>query len=153
MKVGFKVGDHWYSSLTRIMLCSAWSHGAVAIETNGEWRLYESTARKGSRPAAGVRDYLLTNDISSQYLWVDLGIDSDAQALAAYELIRGHGYDFFSLLAYLPAIQSVFGFRLRDSRREYCYEVVALMLGMPITGRVTPEAILLFILKKALTHG
>lgn len=145
MKIGFKIGKHWYSSLTRTMLCSSWSHGAVAVETNGEWRLYESTARKGDQPTAGVRNHILTEAIASQYIWIDLGTVGDGAALAAYAHVHGHAYDFVSLLAFIPAI------RARDAKREYCYEVVALMLGMPINGRITPESILFYILKKAYT--
>ena len=137
MKIGFKRGDHWYSYLTRLFLCSEWSHGAVEI--NG--RIYESTARKGHQPKAGVRDYSITDELAADYVWIDIGTEGDRDALAAYEQIRGHGYDFFSLLAFLPFI------RARDSRCEYCYEVQALMLGMSITSRVTPEIILFHLLK------
>lgn len=137
MKLGFKRGDHWYSAIVRALLNSQWSHGVVVIDG----RLYESVALKGDQPRAGVRDYLITDAIAAQYDWFDIGGD-DAAAVARYNAIKGAGYDFASLLSYLPA------FNARDSKRFYCYELVLRMMGHSVKWRVTPEIILTFILRK-----
>lgn len=136
MKVGLKRGSKWYHAITRMVSRSGYSHAAVEIGG----RLYESTALKGDHARAGVRDYPLTAEIAAQYEWLDLGADFDSQALANYELIRGKGYDYFSLLSFLNV-------EARDSRRFYCYEAVLWMLGGRTKGRVTVETILYFIFK------
>lgn len=136
MRLGFKRGDKWYHAITRMLLRSNYSH--AAIEVRG--MLYESTALKGSQLHAGVRGYPLTDDVASHYEWHDLGAEYDDEALANFELVKGKGYDFFSLLAFL-------NFNARDSKRLYCYELVLWMLGGRTVGRVTPEIILAFVLQ------
>ena len=142
MKLGFKRGDHWYSTLTRMFTTSQWSHGAVAIERPEGWRLYESSATKGVHHKSGVRDYPLLPDVADDYHWFDLGTAGDQDALNRYELVKNHGYDFFSLLSFLPI------FNVRDSSRLYCWELVLWMVGGYAKWRVTPEIILTFILKR-----
>jgi hypothetical protein len=132
MKLGLKRGDTTFSSFNRYLLKTQWSHSAIEVQG----RLYESTALKGEHDKAGVRDYELTPDIASQFAWIDLGTEGDEAALAAYELIRGHGYDFFSLISFpIPVLA-------RDSKREYCHELSALLMGIDHKGYKTPELLL-----------
>jgi hypothetical protein len=137
VKVGFKRGRHWYAPLVRAFTHSDFSHVAAAI--NG--RLYESVALKGDKGKSGVRDYDLTPEVASEYEWIDLGAAIDGDALQRYMHVYGHSYDFFSLLAFIPLI------RARDSKCEYCFELVAIMLGMEINGRVNAENILFHLAK------
>lgn len=134
MKLGLKRGDTAWSAINRYTLRTQWSHSA--IEVRG--RLYESTALKGDQPKAGVRDYPLTLDVAAHFEWINLGAARDAAALAAYELVRGHGYDYISLLSFELPI------RIRDSRREYCHELSALLMGIDHQGYKTPELLLYY---------
>lgn len=132
MKLGLKRGDAVWSSINRYLLKTQWSHSAIEVQG----RLYESTALKGEHGKSGVRDYELTPEITNQFTWIDLGTDGDEDALAAYELIRGHSYDFFSLISFpIPVLA-------RDSKREYCHELSSLMMGIDHKGYKTPEILL-----------
>lgn len=138
MKIGFKRGNNPWSSLNRYILRTQWSHSAVEIRG----RLYESSALKGDKYRAGVRDYELTEEDASHFVWFDLGNDKDDEALARYEQIRGHGYDYFSLIPFVLPI------RVRDSKREYCHEATLfLMMGIEGKGYKTPEIILTHVLR------
>lgn len=138
MKIGFKRGHTVWSSLNRYLLRTQWSHSAIEIRG----RLYESNAVKGGKYRAGVRDYELTEEDANQFVWFDLGNEKDAEALARYELARGCGYDFFSLIPFALPIQ------VRDSKRFYCHELTLfLMTGIEGKGYKTPEIILTHILK------
>ena len=137
MKIGFKRGEKWHSTVIRTVLNSQWSHGAVVIDG----RLYESVAMKNEHGASGVRDYPMTDAISAEYVWFDIGGD-DAAALARYKEVAGYKYDYFSLLSFLPV------FNVRDSSRMYCWELVLWMMGGYAKWRVTAEIILTFILRK-----
>lgn len=137
MKLGLKRGDKWYHAITRLVTRSGSSHAAIEIEG----RLYESTALKGEQAHAGVRDYPLTAEIAAEYMWLDLGAESDAEALRRYEIVRGMGYDFVSWLAFM-------NIKARDKNRMLCYELVMWLLGGDADQRVTVEVILLFVLNK-----
>lgn len=137
MKLGLKRGHKWNSTVIRTVLNSAWSHGVVVI--NG--RLYESVALKNEHGGAGVRDYAITDVIAAEYVWIDLGGDDEA-ALARYNEVRGYGYDYVSLLSFLPV------FNVRDSSRMYCWELVLWMIGGYTKWRVTAEIILFQILTR-----
>ena len=136
MKLGFKRGTEWYSAVNRTLLNSQWSHSAVAIECPDGWRLFESAALKGSHGKAGVRDYLLTPEVADDYVWIDLGNADDQSALERYNQVRGYGYDYASLLSFLPV------WNVRDSKRLYCHELTLHMIGGYVKWRVTPEIIL-----------
>lgn len=139
MKIGFARGSNPWSSLNRHLLRTQWSHSAVEIKG----RLYESSALKGNKYRAGVRDYELTEEDASHFVWFDLGNDKDDEALARYEQIRGHCYDYFSLIPFVLPV------RVRDSKREYCHEATLfLMTGIEGKGYKTPEIILTHILRK-----
>lgn len=138
MKIGFKRGDKIWSAINRYVLRTQWSHSAVEIRG----RLYESNALKGNKYKSGVRDYELTQEEATHYEWFDLGTDKDNEGLARYELIRGHGYDYFSLIPFVLPI------RVRDAKRDYCHEVTLfLMTGIEGKGYKTPEIILAHILR------
>jgi hypothetical protein len=136
MRIGFKRGNHWYAPIIQAFTHSEFSHVAVSI--NG--RLYESVATRGDRQTSGVRDYYLIPEVAKDYIWFDCNVNDD-DALQRYARVYGHSYDFFSLLAFIPFV------RARDSDCEYCYELAAIMLGMEIKGRITPEILLLELLK------
>lgn len=130
MKIGFKKGHKFYSSVVRALTHSQWSHAAALI--NG--RFYESTALKGEYKTSGVRDYPSTPEIESEYEWFDSCVP-DELALKRYEEIKGFPYDYLSLLAF-------FTLKIRDSRRFYCYEAILYMMVGDVSARVTPEVIL-----------
>jgi hypothetical protein len=132
MKLGLKRGNNIWSGINRNLLRTQWSHSA--IEVRG--RLYESSALKGKHYKSGVRDYELTPEIASEFIWIDLGTEGDEAALAVYELIRGHDYDYASLVSFLIPVSA------RDSKREYCHEVSSLMMGFEHKGYKTPELLL-----------
>lgn len=136
MKIGFKRGKNWSSTVIRTVLNSQWAHGGVLI--NGQF--YESTALKGEHHKSGVRDYPMTDAIAAEYVWFDIGGDDDA-ALKRYEEVKTYWYDFFSLISFLPALNA------RDSKRMYCWELVLWMIGGYAKWRVTAEIILTFVLK------
>lgn len=131
MKIGFKRGNHWYAPFVRAFTHSEFSHAAALIDG----RIYESVALKGNQDHAGVRDYPSTPEIESEYVWVDCKVP-DSIALTNYEKVKGHSYDFFSLLSFIPFV------RARDSECEYCFELVARLLGIEINGRITAETLL-----------
>lgn len=133
MKLGFKRGNNPWSSLNRHLLRTQWSHSAIEIRG----RLYESSALKGDKYRAGVRDYALTEEDAGHFVWIDLGNDKDDEALARYEKIRGHGYDYFSLIPFAIPLQ------VRDAKREYCHEAsLYLMTGQEGKGYKTPEILI-----------
>lgn len=138
MKLGLKRGHTVWSSLNRYLLRTQWSHSAIEIRG----RLYESNALKGDKYRAGVRDYELTEEEASQFVWFDLGNDKDSEALARYETIRGCDYDYFSLLSFALPI------KIRDAKRHYCHEVsLFLMTGEEGKGYKHPEILLFNALK------
>ena len=138
MKLGLRRGNNVWSALNRHLLRTKWSHSAIEIRG----RLYESNALKGDKSRAGVRDYELTEADASQYVWIDLGNDRDDEAIARYETIRGHGYDYFSLIPFAIPV------KIRDSKREYCHEAsLFLMTGEEGRGYKTPEILMFNALK------
>jgi hypothetical protein len=112
------------ASIIRARIVSDYYHAGIVIGG----RLIHSTA------ADGLHDvpYFPTG-------WVayDLGTDRDAEVLALYEKLKGAGYDWFSLLAFvLPG-------RISDARRWYCFEwVLYCLTGVIPTTRITPETLL-----------
>lgn len=137
MKLGFKRGKKWHSTVIRTILNSQWSHGVVVIDGV----LYESVAMKGDHSTAGVRRYPITDALAADYVWFDIGGD-DVAAVTRFKEVQGFGYDYLSLISFLPALNA------RDSKRLYCWELVLWMIGGYAKWRVTPEIILTFVLKK-----
>jgi hypothetical protein len=137
MKIGFKRGNKWHASVIRAVLNSQWSHGVVVIDGV----LHESVALKNEHGGSGVRCYPITDAIAADYVWIDIGGD-DAAALARFKEVQGYGYDYLSLISFLPI------FNVRDSKRMYCWELVLWMIGGYAKWRVTAEIILTFVLRK-----
>lgn len=136
MKIGFKRGHTWHASLIRAMLNSQWSHGCVVVDGV----LHESVALKNEHGGAGVRSYPITDAIAAGYVWFDVGGD-DAAAVARFKEVQGYGYDYLSLISFLPVLNA------RDAKRLYCWELVLWMVGGYAKWRVTAEIILTHILK------
>lgn len=136
MKLGFKRGEKWHSDFIRAILNSQWSHGVVVIAGV----LYESVARKNEHGGSGVRSYPITDAVASDYVWFDIGGD-DAAAVARFKEVQGYGYDYLSLISFLPVLNA------RDSKRLYCWELVLLMIGGYVKRRVTAEIILTHVLR------
>lgn len=132
MKLGLKRGNSAWSALNRYLLRTQFSHSAIEIRG----RLYESNAIKGDKYRAGVRDYELSMNDASQFIWIDLGNDKDDEALARYELIKGHDYDYFSLIPFALPLH------VRDSKREYCHELSKILMGFENEGYTTPEMLI-----------
>lgn len=135
MKIGFKRGNKWYSGIIRVFTTSQWSHVGVWIDD----RFYESTASKGTQHKAGVRDYLITPEIITEYEWFDCNVDHEL-AIERYNQIKDCAYDYFSLLSFIKL-------RVRDSKRHYCYEQALHMLTGAVNKRVTGEVLLTHILR------
>lgn len=142
MKLGLKHGRGIAAVVTRSVLRSRWSH---AVLLDGD-TLMESTALKGRHPHAGVRSYVPTAKELSEYSWYPVPEHLRDQALIVFAALTGKPYDFFSLLSFLPPIEA------RDSRRFYCYELVAAMLGVPTRWRYTVEDILEHLLNETNAH-
>lgn len=136
MKIGFKRGKNWHSTAIRTVLNSQWAHGVVVIDGV----LYESVALKNEHGKAGVRRYPITDAIAVDYVWFDVGGD-DAAAVARFKEVEGYGYDYLSLVSFLPALNA------RDAKRLYCWELVLCMVGGYAKWRVTAEIILTHILR------
>ena len=136
MKLGFKRGHGAHSTFIRAVLNSQWSHGVVVIDGV----LYESVARKNQHGGSGVRCYPITDTLAAEYVWFDIGGD-DAAALARFKEVQGYGYDYLSLISFLPALNA------RDSKRLYCWELVLWMIGGYAKRRVTAEIILTHVLR------
>lgn len=132
MKLGLKRGHSVWSSLNRYLLRTEFSHSAIEIKG----RIYESNALKGNKYRAGVRDYELTEADANQFVWIDLGCNKDDEALTRYELIRGHKYDYFSLIPFALPLH------VRDSKREYCHELSKILMGFENKGYTTPEMLI-----------
>lgn len=136
MKIGFKRGSKWHSDVVRAILNSQWSHGVVVIDGV----LHESVALKNEHGGSGVRSYPMTDALAAEYVWFDIGGD-DAAAVARFKEVAGFGYDYVSLISFLPVLNA------RDSKRLYCWELVLWMIGGYAKWRVTPEIILTQVLK------
>lgn len=112
-----------FNTLTRWRLHTAYPHAGIVID--GE--LYHSTYTKGL--------HKVPFDPAGWDLFDVKG--SDHYARAAFNARQGAPYDAFSLLAFLLP------WRVRDSRRLYCYEWC--WLAMTTTNpseRITPEKLL-----------
>lgn len=118
----------WFNRLTRWRLHTDYPHSGIVI--GGD--LYHTTYKDG----------LHREDFNAQG-WELFATDSDAGYVrAAFNARKGAAYDAFSLLAF------ILPWRVRDSRRLYCYEWswLALTASNP-SDRVTPEKLLAYIAK------
>lgn len=118
-----------FNTLTRWRLHTAYPHAGIVIDGS----LYHSTYSRGLHRAPFSPDG-----------WDLFDVDADpAYVRSVFNARKGAKYDAFSLLAFLLP------WRIRDSRRLYCYE----WCWMAITGenpgdRVTPEKLLALVASK-----
>lgn len=110
-------------------LVSAFAHGGILV---GQ-QLLHANASKGTHAA--------TWSDASGWVLIELGAERDAEVLHRFEKVRGAGYDFVSLGAFIvPAIT--------DSQRYYCFELCYyLMTGQNPRERVAPEMLMLLALQ------
>ena len=127
------VGAPWWQralcALVRWRLVSQWCHAGIVCDGV----LHHVTATDG----------LTSTDDWTPHRWElfalpDAARDDLQSALQAH---AGAKYDWFSLIAFLlPG-------RWSNSKRLYCFELPALVLGISTRQRVTPERILTAITK------
>lgn len=110
-------------------LVSAFAHGGILLGPH----LLHATGAKGVHAA--------TWDGAGGWVVIDLGADRDARTLERFEKVRGAGYDFVGLGAFIvPSIS--------DSQRWYCFELCYyLMTGRIPRERVAPEMLVLLALQ------
>ena len=123
------VGAPWWQralcALVRWRLVSQWCHAGIVCDGV----LHHVTATDG----------LTSTDDWTTHRWELFALpDSSRDVLqSALQAHAGAKYDWFSLLAFiLPG-------RWSDSKRLYCFELPALVLGISTRQRVTPERLLL----------
>ena len=111
-------------ALVRWRLVSQWCHAGVVCD--------------GVLHHVTVTDGLTSTDDWTPSRWELFALpDSSRDGLqSALQAHAGARYDWFSLIAFLlPG-------RWSDSKRLYCFELPALVLGISTRQRVTPERIL-----------
>lgn len=112
-----------FAALTRWRLCSNYCHGGIVCDG----QMYHMTYANGLH----ISDF-------DQVKW-DLYELPDCYSRRLYDLFSQYKqvkYDWFSLLGF------VLPWRITDSRRMYCFEWCARVMGLPINKRITPEDLL-----------
>ena len=127
------VGAPWWQrvlcALVRWRLVSQWCHAGIVCDGV----LHHVTATDG----------LTSTDDWTPARWELFALPDSARDVLQFALQAHAGarYDWFSLIAFLlPG-------RWSDSKRLYCFELPALVLGISTRQRVTPEKILTAITK------
>ena len=121
-------GAAWWQralcALVRWRLVSQWCHAGVICDGV----LHHVTATDG----------LTSTDDWTPARWELFSLPDSARAVlqAALQAHAGARYDWFSLLAFLLP------WRVSDRKRLYCFEWCALVMGLPVAGRITPELLL-----------
>ena len=128
------IGAAWWQralcALVRWRLVSQWCHAGVVCD--------------GVLHHVTIQDGLTSTDDWTPSRWDLIPIPETCRPAlqAALHQHAGAKYDWFSLLAFiLPG-------RWSDSKRLYCFELPALVLGISTRQRVTPEKILTAITKE-----
>jgi len=148
MRRGANIGAPFYERLAAwtisMRLCTKWPHGGIVVGDT----LYHATARHGltSEP------YINTGNWDE---W-DFGPEEDQRVIAQFNarLAGAKGkvrYDWFSLLAFTPAvwISRLFGSEIRYNSWLYCYEWQYEALEQKnVKVEVTPENILEICLRR-----
>lgn len=119
-------------------LVTKWPHAGIVIGDT----LYHATAKGGLKKEPFV-------NIGNWDLF-DCGTEHDNRVIAQFEerLRKAGGkvrYDWFSLLAFTPAIylSRLFGNEIRYNDWLYCYEwCYEVLMQKPVTSEVTPEDLL-----------
>ena len=112
-------------ALVRWRLVSQWCHGGVVCD--------------GVLHHVTTQDGLTQTEDWTPNRWDLIELPGSARDVlqTALQAHAGAKYDWFSLLAFiLPG-------RWSDSKRLYCFELPAIVLGMDTRQRVTPERLLL----------
>ena len=112
-------------ALVRWRLVSQWCHGGVVCD--------------GVLHHVTTQDGLTQTEDWTPNRWDLIELPGSARDVlqTALQAHAGAKYDWFSLLAFiLPG-------RWSDSKRLYCFELPALVLGISTRQRVTPERLLL----------
>ena len=127
------VGAAWWQralcALVRWRLVSQWCHAGIVCD--------------GVLHHVTVTDGLTSTDDWTPARWELFALPDSARDVLQFALQAHAGarYDWFSLIAFLlPG-------RWSDSKRLYCFELPALVLGISTRQRVTPEKILTAITK------
>ena len=122
------VGASWWQrtlcALVRWRLVSQWCHAGIVCD--------------GVLHHVTVTDGLTSTDDWTPHRWELFALPDSARDVlqTTLQAHAGAKYDWFSLLAFLlPG-------RWSDSKRLYCFELPALVLGISTRQRVTPERIL-----------
>lgn len=117
-----------FNRLTRWRLHTEYPHAGIVIDGS----IYHTTYTRGLHRAP-----------FSPEGWDVFDVDVDPSFVrSVFNARKGAAYDAISLLAF------ILPWRVRDSRRLYCYEWCWLALtGQNPSGRVTPEKLLALILK------
>ena len=126
-------GASWWQralcALVRWRLVSQWCHAGIVCD--------------GVLHHVTVTDGLTSTDDWTPHRWELFALPDSCRYVlqTALQAHAGAKYDWFSLLAFLlPG-------RWSDSKRLYCFELPALVLGISTRQRVTPERILTAITK------
>ena len=124
------LGQRIASWAIKARLVSQFSHGGIAVDG----AMYHSTTGKGVH-------FLKPGELAPDE-WDLFPVIADMeQVISRFAAVQGWRYDFLSLLAFA-------GIRARDSERFYCFELCWFLLtGEKPAGRVTPERLLLLLMK------
>lgn len=119
-----------FAALTRWRLCSNYCHGGIVINS----KMHHMTYKDGLH----VSDFDKTKwDV---YELPDYYSNRLYDLFSQYKQVK---YDWFSLLGF------VLPWRITDSRRMYCFEWCARVMGMPVRQRITPEDLLIAVLHQS----
>jgi len=117
------------AALVRWRLCSQFCHGGVVVDN----KLLQSNAARGL--------YAPVNWDPSKWTVIDLGTQRDNEALALFEQRKGAPYDWLGVLGFaLPWVRG-------KSDAMYCFEWCAIAMGVPSERWMTPEKLLVHIVK------
>ena len=128
-------GASWWQralcALVRWRLVSQWCHAGVICD--------------GVLHHVTVTDGLTSTDDWTPARWELFALPDSCRYVlqTALQAHAGAKYDWFSLLAF------VLPWRVSDHKRLYCFEWCALVMGLPVAGRITPELLLCAAMKGA----
>lgn len=142
LRKGADVDAKWYEKVSagviKARLCTKWPHAGIVV---GE-TLYHASAKGG----------LISEPYKNTGNWdeFDCGEEYDSRTIEQFKKrLRDSGgkvrYDWFSLLAFTPAIyvSRLFGSGIRYSKWLYCYEWCYEVLAQEVAkSEVTPEDLL-----------
>lgn len=117
-----------FNQLTRVRLQTEYPHGGIVIDN----RLFHVTYTDG----------LHSTEFNPEDWDLFDVVEGDLRAMNLFSVRKGAKYDALSLLAFMLP------WRIRDSRRLYCFEWCWLALtGVNPSTRITPEKLLVLVNK------